>query len=201
MGMDDTDIMPPGADGEPGLPPERSGMAGDVMGQGGVAREQAGTPGEVMGQDAGQQQTAGFVPQQGGKVRDIMTPAPVGVYYSQTIGETARVMRDSQVGAVLVVNDGALAGLVTDRDLVIRGLADGMGPDSPVGPLCSGDLIGVTADADLAQAAQLMRENAVRRLPVINEGQVVGIVSMGDIAISEDAGSALAAVSRAEANI
>ena len=130
-----------------------------------------------------------------------MTPAPVGVYYSQTIGETARVMRDSQVGAVLVVNDGALAGLVTDRDLVIRGLAEGMGPDAPVGPLCSGDLIGVAADADLGQAAQLMRENAVRRLPVINDGQVVGIVSMGDIAISADADSALAAVSRADANI
>ena len=63
-----------------------------------------------------------------------------------------------------------------------------------------GDLIGVTADADLGQAAQLMRENAVRRLPVINEGQVVGIVSMG-IAISADADSALAAVSRADANI
>jgi CBS domain-containing protein len=193
--------MPPGADGGPGLPQERGGMAGDAMGQGGVARDQGGTPGEVMGQGDSQPRAAGFVPRQGAKVRDIMTPAPVGVYYSQTIGETARVMRDSQVGAVLVVNDGALAGLVTDRDLVIRGLADGMGPDQPVGPLCSGDLIGVTADADLAQAAQLIRQNAVRRLPVINEGQVVGIVSMGDIAISADADSALAAVSRADANI
>jgi CBS domain-containing protein len=185
MDEKNTDIVTPGAAGQPGPTPERDGMSGDVMGPEGLRREQ----------------TAGFIPQQGGKVRDIMTPAPVGVYYSQTIGETARVMRDSQVGSVLVVNDGALAGLVTDRDLVIRGLAEGMGPDSPVGPLCSGDLIGVTADADLAQAAQLMRENAVRRLPVINEGQVVGIVSMGDIAISADADSALAAVSRADANI
>src|SRR6202012_3074652 len=158
-------------------------------------------PGDALTPGAGEQATAATVPAQRGKVRDIMTPAPVGVYYSQTIGETARVMRDSKVGAVLVVNDGALAGLVTDRDLVVRGLAEGEGPASPVGPLCSGDLIGVTADADLAQAAQLMRENAVRRLPVINEGQVVGIVSMGDIAISADADSALAAVSRAEANI
>lgn len=178
MDKKDTDIMTPGADEQPGVVPAQGG-AGDVMGQG----------------------EGGFASGPGGKVRDIMTPAPVGVYYSQTIGETARVMRDSQVGAVLVVNDGALAGLVTDRDLVIRGLADGMGPGEPVGPLCSGDLIGVTADADLAQAAQLMRENAVRRLPVINEGQVVGIVSMGDIAISADADSALAAVSRADANI
>ena len=99
-------------------------------------------------------------------------------------------MRDTQVGAVLVVNDGALSGVVTDRDLVVRGLAEGEGPDSPVGPLCSGDLVGVAADADVAQAEQLMREHAVRRLPVINDGQVVGIVSIGDLAISADADSA-----------
>jgi CBS domain-containing protein len=146
------------------------------------------------------ERSVGLIPEQRGQVRDIMTAAPVGVYYSQTIGETARVMRDSQVGAVLVVNDGALAGLVTDRDLVIRGLAEGEGPDSPVGPLCTGDLIGVAADADVGQAAQLMRENAVRRLPVINDGQVVGIVSIGDIAITADGDSALAAVSRADPN-
>jgi CBS domain-containing protein len=144
--------------------------------------------------------TVGAIPAQRGKVRDIMTPAPVGVYYSQTIGEAARIMRDTQVGAVLVVNDGALCGMVTDRDLVIRGLAEGEGPDSAVGPLCSGDLIGVAAEADTSQAEQLMREHAVRRLPVINDGEVVGIVSMGDLAISADADSPLAAVSRAEPN-
>jgi CBS domain-containing protein len=141
-----------------------------------------------------------MIPVRPGSVRDIMTPAPVGVYYNQTIAETARVMRDAQVGAVLVVNEGALAGVVTDRDLVIRGLAEGAGADAPVGPLCSGDLIGVAAEADTAQAQQLMREHAVRRLPVISDGQVVGIVSMGDIAISAEGDSPLAAVSRAEAN-
>ena len=183
MDKNDTDIMAPGADERPGTTPRQGGSADDVTSRG-------------VGQDG----PAGLIPEQGGKVRDIMTAAPVGVYYSQTIGETARVMRDSQVGSVLVVNDGALAGLVTDRDLVIRGLAEGEGPDSPVGPLCTGDLIGIAADADLHQAAQLMRENAVRRLPVINEGQVVGIVSMGDIAVTADSDSALAAVSRAEPN-
>jgi len=140
------------------------------------------------------------IPAQGGRVRDIMTPAPVGVYYSQTIGETARIMRDTQVGAVLVVSDGALSGLVTDRDLVIRGLADGAGPDSPVGPLCSGDLVGVAAEAEVAQAEQLMQQYAVRRLPVISDGQVVGIVSLGDIAVTTEADSPLAAVSQAQAN-
>src|ERR1700727_2205229 len=142
---------------------------------------------DVMTPGAEEQAVVSAIPAQRGKVRDIMTTAPVGVYYTQTIGETARIMRDTQVGAVLVVNDGALSGMVTDRDLVLRGLAEGEGPDSPVGPLCSGDLIGVAADADLVQAAQIMRENAVRRLPVINDGQVVGIVSIGDVAISADA--------------
>jgi signal-transduction protein with cAMP-binding, CBS, and nucleotidyltransferase domain len=181
MEKKETDVLTPGAD------EQAAGLGG------------AGS--DLMSPGAGEQGMPAMIPEPGGKVRDIMTAAPVGVYYSQTIGETARVMRDSQVGAVLVVNEGALAGLVTDRDLVIRGLAEGEGPDSPVGPLCTGDLIGVAADADLHQAAQLMRENAVRRLPVINDGQVVGIVSMGDIAISADADSALAAVSRADANI
>jgi len=146
------------------------------------------------------QMTGDMVPPQRGTVRDIMTPAPVGVYYSQTIGEAARVMRDAQVGAVLIVNDGALAGMVTDRDLVVRGLADDLAADAPVGPLCSGDLVGVAAEASLEQAQQLMREHAVRRLPVIAEGQVVGIVSLGDIAITAEGDSPLAAVSKAEAN-
>src|ERR1700727_1004052 len=157
-------------------------------------------PGATLPPGAGEQATDATVPAQRGKVGDIMTPAPVGVYYSQTIGETARVMRDSQVGAVLVVNDGALAGMVTDRDLVVRGLAEGAGPDSPVGPLCSGDLVGVAAEADVMQAEQLMEEHAVRRLPVISDGQVVGIVSIGDIALTIEADSPLAAVSRAQAN-
>jgi CBS domain-containing protein len=155
-------------------------------------------PGDTLIPGADEQASGGPVPAQRGTVGDIMTPAPVGVYYSQTIGETARIMRDAQVGAVLVVNDGALSGVVTDRDLVVRGLAEGEGADSPVGPLCSGDLVGVAADADLAQAERLMREHAVRRLPVVADGQVVGIVSMGDLAVSTDAESPLAVLSRAK---
>jgi CBS domain-containing protein len=159
---------------------------------------------DIMTPEAAEETVVDLIPPQaspgGGKIRDVMTPAPVGVYYSQTIAETARIMRETQVGAVLVVSDGALAGVVTDRDLVIRGLAEGEGPDSMVGPLCSGDLIGVGADADVAAAEELMREHAIRRLPVVNEGQVVGIVSIGDLAISARSDSPLAAVSRAEAN-
>ncbi len=134
------------------------------------------------------------------KVRDIMTPNPVGVYYEQTIAEAARVMRDAGVGAVLVVNGDSLGGVVTDRDLVVRGLAEGAGPESPVGPLCSAKLVGVDAGADVTEAERLMRDNAVRRLPVIGDGQIVGIVSLGDLAVSAETESPLAAVSRAPAN-
>jgi CBS domain-containing protein len=117
------------------------------------------------------------------KVRDVMTPGPIAVEYDQTISEAARTMRDWGVGAVLVVNDESLCGLVTLRDLVVRGLAESKSPDEAVGPLCSGELIGVDADADAAEAARLMRENAVRRLPVIENGKVAGVISMGDLAV------------------
>src|ERR1035441_10423 len=87
------------------------------------------------------------------KVRDVMTPGPIGVDYYQSIGEAARTMRDWGVGAVLVVNDQALYGLVTDRDLVVRAVAEARGPDEAVGPLSTGDLIGVDVDADTSEAA------------------------------------------------
>ena len=117
------------------------------------------------------------------KVRDVMTPGPIGVDYHQTIGEAARVMRDWGVGAVLVVNDQALHGLVTDRDLVVRAVAEAKGTDEVVGPLSTGNLIGVDVDADAAEAERLMRENAIGRLPVIEDGQVAGMVSLGDLAV------------------
>jgi CBS domain-containing protein len=92
--------------------------------------------------------------------------------------------------------------VVTDRDLVVRGLAAGVSPDETVGPLCSPKLVGVAADADVAQAEQLIMENAVRRLPVIDaEGQIVGMVSLGDLAVSADGNSPLAAVSKAQPNV
>ena len=135
------------------------------------------------------------------KVRDVMTPGPIGVDYYQSIRDAARTMREWGVGAVLVVNDQSLYGLVTDRDLVVRAVAEAKGPDEPVGPLSSADLIGVDADADAREAARLMREYAVRRLPVIDDGQVAGIVSLSDLAVQDDPGSALAMVSMATANV
>jgi CBS domain-containing protein len=119
------------------------------------------------------------------RVRDVMTPGPIGVDYDQSIEQAARTMRDWGVGAVLVVRDGSLYGLVTDRDLVIRAVAEARDPGVPVGPLSSSDLIGVDADADVGVAARLMRDHAVRRLPVLENGQVTGIVSLGDLSLPD----------------
>ena len=137
----------------------------------------------------------------GATVRDVMTPGPIGVDYWQSIGEAARTMRDWGVGAVLVVRNGSLYGVVTDRDLVIRAVAEARAADEPVGPLSSGNLVGVDANADADEAARLMRQHAVRRLPALEDGQVTGIVSLGDLALRDDPASVLAELSPATANV
>ena len=129
------------------------------------------------------------------KVRDVMTPGPIGVDYHQSIGEAARTMRDWGVGAVLVVSNESLHGLVTERDLVVRAVAEARGADELVGPLSSANLIGVDADADVREAMRLMREHAVRRLPVLEDGQVAGIVSMGDLTMQDEPALAFAQLS------
>ncbi len=129
------------------------------------------------------------------KVRDVMTPGPIGVDYDQSVGEAARVMRDWGVGAILVVSNGSLYGLVTDRDLVVRAVAEERGADEPVGPLSSANLIGVDADADVHEAMRLMRQHGVRRLPVLEDGQVAGIVSLGDLAMQDEPDLAFAQLS------
>jgi signal-transduction protein with cAMP-binding, CBS, and nucleotidyltransferase domain len=133
------------------------------------------------------------------KVRDVMTPGPIGVDYYQSIGEAARTMRDWGIGAVLVVADQVLYGLVTDRDLVVRAVAEAKGPDEAVGPLSTGDVIGVDVDADTTEAVRLMREHAIRRLPVIEDGQVAGMVSLADLAVHDDPASTFAMLASAQA--
>jgi CBS domain-containing protein len=135
------------------------------------------------------------------KVRDVMTPGPIGVGYDQSIAEAARAMRDWGIGAVLVVHDDSLCGLVTDRDLVVRAVAEAKEADEPVGPLSTAALVGVDVNADAVQAAQLMRKHAVRRLPVIEDGQVAGVVSLGDLVLQDGPASALARLAKATANV
>ena len=132
------------------------------------------------------------------KVRDVMTAEPIVLQQDQTIADAAQAMRDTAVGAVLVVDGDRLCGLITDRDIVVRAVAESALPDSPVGPLVSSDLIAVGADDDADDAARVMQAHAVRRLPVMDDGRIVGIVSIGDLAVSRGEDSALADISAAE---
>ncbi|GAA2543471.1 MULTISPECIES: CBS domain-containing protein [Streptomyces] len=134
-------------------------------------------------------------------VRDIMTSAPVSVGPHTSVAEVARTMRDRDLGAVLVMDDDRLRGLVTDRDLVVRSVARGGDPEeTTVAGACSEDLVTVGPDDDLDRAVRLMREHAVRRVPVVEGGRPVGIVSLGDIAMERDPESALGDISVARPN-
>ncbi|MFF5537258.1 CBS domain-containing protein [Streptomyces cinerochromogenes] len=134
-------------------------------------------------------------------VRDIMTSQLVTVEPQTSVSAVARKMRDENVGAVLVTEGDELRGLVSDRDLVVRALAEGGDPEQKtVAAACSSDLVTVTPDENLDHAVELMRERAVRRLPVVEGGRAVGIVSLGDMAIERDAESALGDISAAKSN-
>ncbi|MDQ3932338.1 MAG: CBS domain-containing protein [Actinomycetota bacterium] len=129
-----------------------------------------------------------------------MTPNPLTLSISATLVDAARVMRDADVGPVVVLyEDGSLCGLVTDRDLVVRGLAEGFLPHSMLEDVCSKEPITVGPDDDVTLAVQLMREHAVRRLIVAEQDRVVGIVSLGDVAMNRDPDSVLADISSAPA--
>ncbi|MFI6360245.1 CBS domain-containing protein [Streptomyces sp. NPDC050743] len=134
-------------------------------------------------------------------VRDIMTSQMVTVEPQTSVTTVAQKMRDENIGAVLVTEGDELRGLVSDRDLVIRALAEGGDPEQKtVASACSDDLVIVTPDEDLDHAVELMREHSIRRLPVVEEGHPVGIISLGDMAIERDAESALGDISAAKPN-
>ena len=134
-------------------------------------------------------------------VRDIMTSAPVTVEPQVSVAQVARIMRDEDLGAVLVSDGDDLRGLVTDRDLVVRSISRGADPEqTTVADACSDDLVTITPDDDLDQAVELMREHSVRRIPVVDHGHPVGIVSLGDMAIERDPESALGDISAARPN-
>lgn len=135
-------------------------------------------------------------------VHDIMTTELVTCPADATVAEAARLMRDHDIGDVLVTGDDdrQLLGIVTDRDLVVRSLADGSSGNDLVGHLCSGDLCTVDAASDVRDAARIMAERALRRLPVVDEGRLVGIVSLGDLAVEQGAESVLGSISAAAPN-
>jgi len=135
------------------------------------------------------------------KVRDVMSPKLIALNPTDTINTAAKLMREHDIGAV-VVNAGAeFHGIVTDRDIVVRAIADSQDPRNvTVGEICSRDLISLKPDDDLVHALETMRDRAVRRLLVMDGDTAIGIISIGDLAQTLDRTSVLGEISSAPPN-
>jgi len=134
-------------------------------------------------------------------VRDVMTKDPVTVPADAPVIEAARRMRDEGIGDVIVNDGDHMCGLVTDRDIVVRALAEGRDPNTTqMNEICSKDPITVSPDDDVTAAGDLMVEHKIRRVPVVENDSVVGIVSMGDLAVKRDPDSPLADISSSPPN-
>jgi len=134
-------------------------------------------------------------------VNEVMTADPRTVEPGDTVADAARQMRDADVGALVVVQEGRATGIVTDRDIVVRGIADGRDPSGTrVGDVASTADVTLTPDQPATDAVQLMRDHDVRRIVVVQDGRPAGIVSIGDLAVALDDRSALADISAASPN-
>jgi CBS domain-containing protein len=117
------------------------------------------------------------------QIRDVMTSNPTTVERSTNVLEAAKVMAGEDVGPLPVTDGGRLVGIITDRDIVTRLLAEERDPQSTtVGDICSSDLVTVTPEDDLDQALRTMASAQVRRLPVVEGDRIVGIVAQADVA-------------------
>jgi CBS domain-containing protein len=131
-------------------------------------------------------------------VEEIMTRNPRTVNADDSIAEAARIMRDSDIGDVIVLQDGDVGGIVTDRDIVVRGVADGRDPESTsVSDVCTTGIEAIEPSASVDDALSRMREADIRRLPVVDGGRPVGIISLGDLAVEREPDSTLADISAA----
>jgi len=131
-----------------------------------------------------------------------MTPDLKSLEATASVRAAAELMRESDIGDVVVLENNRLCGIVTDRDIVVRVLADGSDPGMvTVGDICSRELTTVPPTASIDDAIRLIRQKAIRRLPVVEDnGEILGIISIGDIAVAKDRESALADVSAAPTN-
>jgi len=122
-------------------------------------------------------------------VRELMTATPVTVEPKATLGEVAVLMKQEDCGSIPVVENGRLVGIVTDRDIVIRGVAAGTDSKTQrVSTVMSADPVTVGPDDDLARAEKLMADRQIRRLPVVDKGKLVGIIVTAQIARAGDKG-------------
>ena len=120
-------------------------------------------------------------------LRDIMSDSVITIKESQTVQEAAELMSQYNIGSIPVVNNsGQLAGIITDRDITLRTTAQGENPRTPVSEVMTAQtIVQGTPDMDVHQAADLMAQQQIRRLPVVENGHVVGMVALGDIAVQD----------------
>jgi CBS domain-containing protein len=118
-------------------------------------------------------------------VRDAMTENPRSIGASASVVEAARLMREGDIGSLPITDDEELVGMITDRDITTRVVAEASDlATTSVGDVYSQDLISVEPDKDLEEAVQLMARHQVRRLPVVENGRLVGIVAQADVALA-----------------
>lgn len=118
------------------------------------------------------------------RCREIMTSNVRTATRDMPLRDVAVLMREGDMGAIPVVENGKLAGIVTDRDIVVRSIAEGRGADTPVGDVMTTELFSVRPDDYVFEAIRLMGEKQVRRIPVVTEtGELAGIISMADVAL------------------
>jgi len=136
------------------------------------------------------------------RVAVLMTKTVVQLPEETNLVEAARAMRDEDIGDVVVTARGVLAGLATDRDIVVRAVAEGKDPATTrLSDVLTEELVLVRHDASLDDAADMMREHGVRRLVVTDDAdQVAGVISLGDLAAARDPASTLGSISSAPPN-
>lgn len=135
------------------------------------------------------------------KIRDIMTEKVEWVAPETNIQVIAKLMADEDVGAIPVCQGDKILGVITDRDIIIRAVAKGLTPDNAKAKdIMSTSIVSVSSDTDVHEAADIMSDNQIRRLPVVDNGKLVGIVALGDLAIEKihinEAGDALSDISQ-----
>lgn len=134
-------------------------------------------------------------------VQEVMTRDVVTVQSDWTVADAARLMLEHDVGDVVVLGEDGMCGIVTDRDITVRAVAHGRDPAATkVSDVSSGDLVALSPTETIDEALRLMRSKSVHRLPVVEKGRPIGMVSLGDLAVERDPGSPLADISAAGPN-
>ena len=134
-------------------------------------------------------------------IKDVMTTDPISLSADSTVADAARKMREADIGPVIVLDGGKVSGIVTDRDIVVRVVAEGKDPASTsLKMIASEQLVTLEPDSSVGDAIALMKKKAIRRVPVVEKGKPVGIVSLGDLAAEREPKSALGKISEAPPN-